>query len=79
MYICYEPAVNCVVTYHNLSCVHVIRPCWTDTDAHILLMRKLRLRDLRREKRKTQAVKQRSYSEIVDTCICVTESLCCAL
>ena len=24
MHICYEPAVNCVVTYHNLSCVHVI-------------------------------------------------------
>ena len=24
MYICYEPAVNCVVTCHNSSCVHVI-------------------------------------------------------
>lgn len=34
MHICYEPAVNCVVTYHNLSCVHVILVLLTDTDTH---------------------------------------------
>lgn len=79
MHIWYEPAVNCVVTYIIYLVFTLYWPCWMDTDTPILLTRKLRLRDLRREKRKTQVVKQRSYFEIVDTCICVTESVCCAL